>query len=260
MDSWTFLSRQWVLIGDDRQLPPFRLQESRRNVNKILKLDYKTLSENRKDHHVQNLFDKFRRGLLSEINSEEVERWLQPFKNFKRYVEDCHIDSHFLNQQYRMEKDLSDIISQVFYGTTFEHKKPECVWKQPRNRLLSGEFPLIWIDMPSAIENGKWAESLRYRNLEEAKIVKIIMNELTPNNLDVKILTPYNFQKSYLQKILGGFRNHVNTVDEFQGREADVVVLSLVRNNKRTKVGKRWGFLSEPTRLNVMFSRAKQVL
>lgn len=257
------LSRQWVLIGDDRQLPPFKLQDTSRNVEKILKLDYDTLNLNRNDPHIEVLFDKFRQGLLPETDHNEIVQWLQPFKNLKKYTEDCGMGIHSLNQQWRMEKDLSDIISQVFYGTTFEHKKPERVWKQPKNRLLSGEFPLIWIDMPSAIENGKWGESRatgRYRNLEEAKIVKSIMNELIPNNLDVKILTPYNAQKSHLQKILGNFHNHVNTVDEFQGREADVVVLSLVRNNKRTKVGKRWGFLSEPTRLNVMFSRAKQVL
>ena len=49
-------------------------------------------------------------------------------------------------------------------------------------------------------------------------------------------------------------------MDEFQGREADIVILSLVRNNKGTKVGRRWGFLTQSTRLNVMFSRAKQVL
>ena len=254
------LSRQWVLIGDDRQLPPFKLQDTSQNVEKILKLDYDTLNLNRNDPHIEVLFDKFRRGLLSETDHNEIVQWLQPFKNLKKYTEDCGMDIHSLNQQWRMEKDMSDIISQVFYETTFDHKKRERRWRQPRNRLLSGEFPIVWIDMPSAIENKKWAESGRYRNNEEAMVIKKIISKLAPKDLDVKILTPYNAQKSHLQKILGNFRDHVNTVDEFQGREADIVILSLVRNNKGTKVGRRWGFLTQSTRLNVMFSRAKQVL
>jgi len=254
------LSRQWVLIGDDRQLPPFNLQATSQNVEKILKLDYDTLDQNRNDPHIEVLFDNFRRGLLSETDHNEIVPWLQPFKKLKKYMEDCGMGIHSLNQQWRMEKDLSDIISQVFYETTFDHKKRERRWRQPRNRLLSGEFPLVWVDMPSAIENKKWAESGRYRNNEEAMVIKKIISKLAPKNLDVKILTPYNAQKSHLQKILGNFHDHVNTVDEFQGREADIVILSLVRNNKGTKVGRRWGFLTQSTRLNVMFSRAKQVL
>jgi hypothetical protein len=48
----------------------------------------------------------------------------------------------------------------------------------------------------------------------------------------------------------------VGTVDSFQGSEADVVVISLVRNNHHT--GKRaLGFLSDPRRMNVLLSRAK---
>jgi hypothetical protein len=49
------------------------------------------------------------------------------------------------------------------------------------------------------------------------------------------------------------------TVDSFQGNQADVVVVSLVRNN--TKEGQRGlGFLKEASRMNVLFSRAEQLL
>ena len=87
-----------------------------------------------------------------------------------------------------MEKELSDIISNVFYGTTFEYKKAKRTWKRPKNRLLSGENPLIWVDTPSAVENKKWSESMKYRNVKEAKIVSEIVNALSPKDVDVKIL------------------------------------------------------------------------
>jgi ATP-dependent exoDNAse (exonuclease V) alpha subunit len=48
----------------------------------------------------------------------------------------------------------------------------------------------------------------------------------------------------------------VGTVDSFQGSEADVVIVSLVRNNGRTGVG-ALGFLRDRRRMNVALSRAK---
>ena len=49
------------------------------------------------------------------------------------------------------------------------------------------------------------------------------------------------------------------TVDEFQGSEADVVVVSLVRNNA-LQPWKSIGFLKEATRMNVLLSRARHKL
>lgn len=48
----------------------------------------------------------------------------------------------------------------------------------------------------------------------------------------------------------------VATIDNYQGEEADVVVVSLVRSNKEGHVG----FLREPERINVMLSRARHGL
>lgn len=45
----------------------------------------------------------------------------------------------------------------------------------------------------------------------------------------------------------------LSTVDNFQGEEADVVIVSTVRNNPQGKTG----FLQIPNRVNVMMSRAK---
>ena len=49
----------------------------------------------------------------------------------------------------------------------------------------------------------------------------------------------------------------VGTVDSFQGNEADVVVVSLVRNNRGGVVGSALGFLADARRMNVMLSRAR---
>ena len=48
----------------------------------------------------------------------------------------------------------------------------------------------------------------------------------------------------------------VRTVDDYQGEECDVIILSLVRGNNRSNIG----FLSNPNRINVALSRAKRGL
>jgi superfamily I DNA and/or RNA helicase len=50
----------------------------------------------------------------------------------------------------------------------------------------------------------------------------------------------------------------VHTVDSYQGRQADIILISLVRNNDFSNITSSLGFLTLPERLNVMFSRVKK--
>lgn len=74
------------------------------------------------------------------------------------------------------------------------------------------------------------------------------------------VITPYNRQVEHLRLLLqrefgDQWKTYfpVNTVDSFQGREADIVLISLVRSNDRAEVG----FLSDFRRLNVAVTRAR---
>lgn len=85
---------------------------------------------------------------------------------------------------------------------------------------------------------------------------------------DIAVITPYNAQLSLLSSLLKAEHPglELGSVDGFQGREKEVVVLSLVRSNVDDGggVGKRGevdvGFLSEKRRLNVAMTRAKKQL
>lgn len=48
----------------------------------------------------------------------------------------------------------------------------------------------------------------------------------------------------------------VSTVDGYQGREADVVVFSVTRNNTRASLG----FVRDPRRMNVAITRPRRAL
>ena len=88
-----------------------------------------------------------------------------------------------------------------------------------------------------------------------------IAEKIAEQGHDVVILTPYNGQKAYIasQIIERNLEINVQTVDGYQGKECDFVILSLVRNNDKPSM-RRWGFVSDARRLNVALSRAREGL
>ena len=71
------------------------------------------------------------------------------------------------------------------------------------------------------------------------------------------VITPYSAQVSLIRTLLRGEKTshvEVRTVDGFQGQEREVVILSLVRSNRRGEVG----FLRDHRRLNVAVTRARR--
>jgi len=79
---------------------------------------------------------------------------------------------------------------------------------------------------------------------------------------EVALIAPYREQVVQAEDRIDGeprladFSVTINTVDGFQGRERDVVYLSLVRSNTRAEIG----FLADYRRMNVALTRAKKYL
>ena len=81
---------------------------------------------------------------------------------------------------------------------------------------------------------------------------------------EIGVITPYNAQVQKLREELlpereaavaaGGGLLEVGTVDGFQGREKEAIVISMVRSNPRRSVG----FLCEPRRMNVAVTRGRR--
>lgn len=83
--------------------------------------------------------------------------------------------------------------------------------------------------------------------------IDIIRQEIIPNeklqNVDLGIVTPYRNQTNALQSTFQGTAIKADTVDKFQGRENDVIIISTVDNEISA-------FTDNPNRLNVAVSRA----
>jgi len=109
------------------------------------------------------------------------------------------------------------------------------------------------------------ASGTSYLNRTEASNVEKIITRFFKAGVqpqDIGIITPYEGQRSYVVQSMqanGTFKKEnykeieVASVDAFQGREKDFIVLSCVRSNDHQGIG----FLSDPRRLNVALTRAK---
>lgn len=133
--------------------------------------------------------------------------------------------------------------------------------------FLVPSFPLVFAD---TVGNNRCREaasdgaSLSRYNPGEVELVIAYIRYLTRScgislkTTTVCVISPYNQQVDALRTALteNGWLEDVpvNTVDSFQGREADVVILSLVRSNENSEVG----FLADYRRLNVAVTRAKK--
>ena len=90
-----------------------------------------------------------------------------------------------------------------------------------------------------------------YLNKGEAKKVAELYQQLKKKFNDVIVISPYKAQCTLLKQLNKDIMIH--TVDSFQGREADAVILTTVRTNNM-------GFWYDYRRLNVAMTRAKHVL
>jgi len=113
--------------------------------------------------------------------------------------------------------------------------------------------PLVFVDTNGAGFND--AGSASKYNLKEVDIVRDLVQELLEaGENDIAVIAPYNAQvellKNYIQNV------EISTVDGFQGREKDVVIMSLVRSNDKKDVG----FLKDFRRMNVAITRARKLV
>ncbi|KAH8175956.1 AAA domain-containing protein [Sarocladium implicatum] len=116
-----------------------------------------------------------------------------------------------------------------------------------------GDFPERTDDDDNPNEAKKVRASLHGEsksNEMEAALVKQHVMQLTQSGIrahDIAIVTPYNAQLALLAPLKEQFPGiELGSVDGFQGREKEAVIVSLVRSNAEGEVG----FLGEKRRLN----------
>lgn len=193
-------------------------------------------------------------------------------------------DGITLDTQYRMVKPIGDLVSTCFYAEEIESLKTgrgaSPSWYSQLPSPL--QKPVCWVDSSSSFneigeeekEKGKFINvtemelTLRIlQNLGTApqEILQALRNTVSNSQpFPIGIITMYSAQKELLEneisksEVISPIRGliKIDTVDSYQGQENKIVILSLVRDNRK----KLQGFLKDSPRINVAISRAQERL
>lgn len=282
-------ARRAVLVGDHRQLPPL-FQES---------LDAVTVQDVA-DEARQADPGGATATALSKENLERFERMVTA-SLFKEHFEgaDEAIRGR-LSVQFRMHPQIMSLVNRFYEGTLScglsqpdkERAHPFVLPDVSGNPMLKAEDHVLWIDTSRGLDGQVCSEDLDQQgrplrtNRLEARLIAHLMQQLDrqavaaghspQRRMSVGVVSFYAAQlrmiRSELERVKpkGGWQAlevDVNTVIRYQGREKDVVLVSLVRNDGRMDepgaTRRRRSSRANVARyefINVALSRARKLL
>lgn len=178
-----------------------------------------------------------------------------------------------LQSQYRMCSGIMELSNALIYGnrlrcgsSEIENSKlklinPDSIspWLK---EVLDPDLPVTFIntDMLPAFES---KENKTIKNPMEAYIIAKVTEELLRHGIqgeDIGIITPYNSQVDLIQHAVGMSSSvEIHTIDKYQGRDKDCIVVSFVRSSKNPR-NCCSSLLGDWHRINVALTRAKKKL
>jgi len=222
-------AKKVILIGDHNQLPPT--------------IDRKLLQKLESDCEEDLSFEDFE--ILKKSFFEEL---------FEKVPDS---NKAMLNEQFRMPEQIGNLISELFYDNKLYNGHIK-----DTSDFLDQTTIIKWLDVDGK-HNTDGTSS--YNDSEIDKIISLLetINEYLEKkklNKSIGIITPYSAQKRRIKsKVksleLSNISNlKIDTVDSFQGEEADIIIYSTVKTYGNIS------FLIDRKRLNVAISRTKENL
>jgi len=205
--------------------------------------------------------------ILSAKSKEVLSKTL-----FQRLINEHPKNSYMLRIQYRMNKEIMYFSNKYFYDGKLI--ADESVENHDLSDLTTSNIPDDYILNPDNIvlflntsfskrKNEEQKSGSKSRmNYYEAEVIHKILEKLEDVNINLEsvgIISPYFDQIELIQDtIKDEFKAspEISTVDGFQGREKEIIIISNVRSNEDSEIG----FLKDYRRLNVSITRAKRKL
>ncbi|XP_049322547.1 probable helicase senataxin isoform X2 [Astyanax mexicanus] len=197
--------------------------------------------------------------------------------------------SIFLSIQYRMHPDICSFPSKYIYGNRLKNDwAGECLqyrhlqaeqrqlyrfglrWAGPcycetAQKRCSVNWPFEPYRVFDVMDGRENKENDSFSNQKEVKLILMLLKLIGEKQVvRVGVITPYNAQKQQILRAVNAeargnktLQVEVDTVDGFQGREMECIIVSCVRAS--SEMGSI-GFVGNRQRMNVTITRAKQSL
>ncbi len=255
-----------IMVGDHKQLPP------------IYNVKYDRSSVSPDDEIVK------REERFKELYTTPLFKTL-----FEKAPENSKI---MLTKQYRMASQIMGVINRFYgggleMGCSDEDKRHRMTVEGPRGTVISPDNAVVFVNCNGT--DTRQEGSTSFENALEAKVVSRLVEMMesactlgadgTPKEdcspedlLSLGVISPYAAQTRLIRRTTDRFydglkkqgtpssfrttgeeRFMVKSVDDFQGDERDIIILSLVRTG-------RSAFISDFRRINVAMSRARRLL
>lgn len=158
--------------------------------------------------------------------------------------EKLNLPTLILNEQYRMHSDLLSFSNSRFY-------KNQIISQKQDDFKFFNQSKILFIDTSFFRCHEETLDGSKM-NVDEARIIKDVVSYLKRiESGSIGVIVPYSAQVLYLKEMLDC---SVETVDGFQGREMDFIIIGLVRSNMEFNIG----FLENDRRMNVALTRCKK--
>lgn len=245
------MAHNLVLVGDHKQLPPL-VTATKKVIEQIeskLNNDGELIDFDKVYYDQPSLFEIMYDGSPDEFKE-------------------------MLDLQFRMPKQIGDIISKLVYKNKLKSNERSGKQHEIKLKATTTMFMCDINKYPNRFHQIDPVSKSSY-NPVSAKTVLEILSKLdshadlfTEKEYEIGVITGYGKQAEYLSNEIENFNLKnislnknltVATVDSFQGSEKDIIIYDIVRSGK-SQDDSGLGFLEMPNRINVALTRVTRLL
>ncbi|MBD5086428.1 MAG: AAA family ATPase [Clostridiales bacterium] len=251
-----------IMVGDQMQLPHY------------VETDYVRRFKNEKEKY-SNFDETLLTKSIFQVLYDSLEKsWNERKLKFRRHIR--------IQEQHRMHPKIGGFISEQFYERKIIDENgierieggiengQTTISKINDFNIFSGEN-MVWQDVPITEGMEEKSSYKLSRPAEADKVIEIVQDIVRKNSsrdYKIGIMSFYKGQVELINKLLKDKfpdedlrKIECNTVDSYQGKEFDIVLLSTTRSNREIDIEKSLGFIHySKSRINVALSRARRLL
>ncbi|KAI1004506.1 DNA replication ATP-dependent helicase/nuclease [Podosphaera aphanis] len=248
------LARTFILVGDHYQLPPLVQNEEARSGGLDISL-FKLLS------------DTHPRSVVYLEHQYRMCEDVMTLSNQLIYDGRLKCGSQEVAQREISIPNMDNLRLHHFSPSTLSQSERSICLGSKRNKcwlhdLINAKTKVSFINTDPLVPiSREEAKGNRIVNPAEAKICTKLVQTLLSVGVPascIGVMTLYRSQLALLKHHLRSYSKvEMHTTDRFQGRDKEVIILSLVRSNERKSIGE---LLKDWRRINVAFTRARTKL